>query len=249
MPPETELIKQQMGQTRAALSEKLENLETKVFGIVNTTTDTVAQTVQGVRETVTQTVQEVGSTVRDTTQGIHATMNDAMSTLHAALDVPRHVEKHPWLMVGGSVVAGYVGGVILDNLEHGHLPSLPALPALPVGPEKLFPRGSEVRGRLEAQAPSPRRSSRPSFLTSLLESFAPEIDKLKAAALGMAVGVVRDKVSESVPPQMRENFHEMMDRITTKLGGEPLAPGAMLGAGEEHEEGNGARMSRSMGMS
>ncbi|MHB1425633.1 MAG: hypothetical protein ACYC3I_20890 [Gemmataceae bacterium] len=244
MPPETDLIKQQMGQTRAALSEKLENLENKVFGIVNTTTDTVAQTVEGVRDTVTRTVQEVGSTVRDTTQGIHATMNDAMSALHDALDVSRHVERHPWLMVGGSVVAGYVGGVILDNLEHGHMPSLPSLP---VGTEKLLPSGSEVRGRIEAQMPA--RRTAPSFLKSLFESFAPEIDKLKAAAVGMALGVVRDRMSESVPPRMRDDFTEMMDRITTKLGGEPLAPGAMLGVGEEHDEGNGAHMSRSMGMS
>jgi ElaB/YqjD/DUF883 family membrane-anchored ribosome-binding protein len=242
MPPETELIKQQMGQTRAALADKLENLESKVFGIVTTTTDTVTQTVQGVQATVTQTVQEVGATLRDTTQSFHAATSDVMTALHNAFDVPRQVHNHPWLTLGSSVLAGYVGGVILDNLEHGHMPSLPSLPA---GPEKLLPRSSEVRGRMEAAAPA--RNSGPSFLKSLFETFAPEIDKLKAAAVGMALGVVRDRVGESVPQGMREDFTQMMDRITAKLGGEPHPPGAMLGAYEKLEEDDGAGMSRSMG--
>lgn len=243
MPPETDLIKQQMSQTRAALSEKLETLENKVLGTVNTTTDTVSLTVQNVGSTVTQTVQEVGATVRETTQGIRATMHEAMSTLHDTLDMSRQVHQHPWVMVGGSVLAGYVGGVLLDNLEHGHLPSLPALAA---APEQFLPRDSEVREHLEAQPPGRRTGS--SLFKALAESFAPELDKLKRAALGMALGVVRDKLSESVPPQMRENFTELMDRVTVKLGGEPPPPGAMFGQGEEHEEGNGARMARSMGM-
>jgi ElaB/YqjD/DUF883 family membrane-anchored ribosome-binding protein len=243
MPPETDLIKQQMGQTRAALSEKLENLENKVFGTVHTTTDTVEQTVQSVGNTVTQTVQEVGATVRETTHNLRATMQETLSTLHDALDVSRQMHQHPWVLVGGSVLAGYVGGVLLDNLEHGRLPSLPALPA---APEQFLPRGSEVREHLEAQPPGPRTGS--TFFKALAESFAPELDKLKRAALGMALGVVRDKLSESVPPQMRENFTELMDRVTVKLGGEPPPPGAMFGQDDEHEEGNGARMARSMGV-
>ncbi len=65
----------------------------------------------------------------------------------------------------------------------------------------------------------------------------------------MALGVVRDKVSESVPPQMQQNFADLMDRVTTKLGGQLVPPGAMLGRGEdEYEESNGSERARSMGM-
>jgi len=232
MPPETELIKQQMGQTRAALSEKLESLETKVISTAGTTTDTVAQT-----------VHEVGATVRETAQDVRATMHEAMASLRDALDLSRQMRQHPWLMVGGSVLAGYVGGLVLDNLQQGRLPSLPSLPA---AVEQLLPRDSEVRERIAAQAPARRTGS--SFFRALVESFAPELDKLKRAALGMALGVVREKIRESVPPHLREQVIEMMDRVTVKLGGEPLPPGAMFGRGEEHEEGDGARAARSMGV-
>jgi ElaB/YqjD/DUF883 family membrane-anchored ribosome-binding protein len=232
MPPETELIKQQMGQTRAALTEKLETLETKVLSAAGATTDTVAQT-----------VHELGTTVRETAQDVRATMHETLSSVRDALDLSQQIHRHPWLMMGGSVLAGYMGGLVLDNLGRGRMPSLPALPA---APEQLLPRDAEVRQRLEAQPPARRTGA--SFFRTLAESFAPELDKLKRAALSMALGGVRDKLRESVPPQMREHVTELMDRVTVKLGGEPPPPGAMFGRGEEHEEGNGARMARSMGM-
>ncbi|MGH7172108.1 MAG: hypothetical protein ACRELG_17680 [Gemmataceae bacterium] len=231
MPPETELIKQQMGQTRTALTEKLESLETKVFTTVGTTTETVAQT-----------VHEVGASVRETAQDVRATMSETMASVRDALDLSRQTQQHPWLMVGGSVLAGYVGGLVLDNLEQGQLPSLPSLP---VSAEQLLPRDSEVRERIEAQTPARRTGS--SFFRALAESFAPELDKLKRTALGMALGTVREKINESVPPHMREHVTELVDRVTVKLGGEPLPPGALSGQGEKREEGNGAHMARSMG--
>jgi len=231
MPPETELIKQQMGQTRAALTEKLETLENKVMGTVSTTTDTV-----------THTVNEVGATVRETAQSVHGIVQDTLCSVRDALDVSRQFHQHPWLLLGSSVVAGYAGGLILDNLERGHLPSLPALPSA----ERLLPQTSEVRQRLESEPPTRRRA--PAFLQALVETFAPELDRLKSAALGMAVGIIRDRLHQSVPPQMRDDFVQMMDRVTTKLGGEPYPPGAMFGASEENDESDGAQASRMMGM-
>jgi hypothetical protein len=228
MPPETDLIKQQMGQTRAALTEKLETLENKVLGTVNCTTDTISQT-----------VHEVGAAVTETTQNVRATLNETIASVRDALDVSRQIHQHPWVMMAGSIAAGYVGGVMLDNLEHGRLPSLP--PA-----EQLLPRGSEIRERMEAQMPARRRT--PAFLKALAETFAPELERLKAAALGMVLGVVRDKISDTVPPQMREDFHQMMDRITTKLGGEAYPVGVMGGLGAEEDETNGAQTAHPMGM-
>jgi hypothetical protein len=225
-------VKQQMSQTRAALAEKLETLETKVLGTVHEATDTVAQT-----------VHEVGSTARETAQSVRATMHEAIGSVRDALDVSRQVQEHPWLLVGGSVFAGYVGGRILDNLERGHLPSVPSLP---VRPERFLPQGSELRERMESERPAVR-SSGTSFLKSLLDTFAPELEKAKRAAVGMALGLVRDKLSEAVPPQMRENVTEMMDRVAVKLGGEPTPPGSMLGQDEPYEEGDGARMARAGG--
>jgi hypothetical protein len=227
MPSETELIKQQMGQTRATLSEKLETLETKVLGSVASTTDTVAQT-----------VQEVGATVRETAQDVRAALHETLSSVREAFSVSRQFQQHPWLMLGGSVLAGYIGNLLLDSLEQGSLPSLPSLPQA----EQLLPRASEVRQRMEAEIPTRRRT--PAFLQALTDTFAPELEKLKAAAVGMALSVLRDKISESVPPHMRTDFTEMMDRITTKLGGQPCPSASVCRPGEDHEESNGAHTQR-----
>ncbi len=241
MPPETELIKQQMGQTRSSLTQKLEMLENKVFGTVHETTGTISQTVQQISSTVRDTVQEVGAAVRESTGNVRASVQEAMSTARDAVDITHQMHKHPWLMLGGSVFAGYVGGLLLDNLQRGQTPALPSLPA---APERLLPRGSEVRERAEAAPPTQRGGL--SFLKALVETFAPELDKLKRAALGTALGLARDKIGESVPEHLRENFTELMDRVTQKLGGEPPPPGAMLGAGGEHDERNGSDRPRSM---
>jgi len=243
MPPETELIKQQMGQTRASLTEKLETLENKVFGSLHETTGTVTNTVQQVSSTVRDTVRDVGAAVRETTHDVRATVREGVCSVRDAVDVSRQMHEHPWLILGGSVFAGYVGGLLLDNLERGRVPAMPSLPA----PEQLLPQESEVRERIES-VPAPRRSGS-SFLKVLTDTFAPELDKLKRMALGTAMGLVRDKLGESVPPQLKENFTELMDRVTEKLGGESPPPGAMFGmGGAEHEESNGSRMAPSRGV-
>ena len=232
MPPETELIKQQMCQTRASLTEKVERLENQVLGTVRDTTNTVSGT-----------VHEVSSAVRGTVQEVRATVNEAISSTRDALDLSRQMQQHPWLLFGSSVAAGYIGGRLLDSIESGRFPPRAALPA---AAEQLLPSSSEVRQQLEARPAA--RVSTPSFLQTLLDTFAPEIDKLKRLALGAALGVVRDKVAESVPPQLRGDVVNLMDRFTTKLGGDAPPPGAMFGWGEESEEHNGAERASPMGM-
>jgi len=252
MPPETEVIKQQMGQTRAALTEKLETLEEKVLGTLHTTTSTVSETTNTVGSTVSETVQlvgstvsntvnEVGASVRETARDLRATMDQAMSSVRDALDVTRQMQEHPWLMVGGSVVAGYVGERVLDSIERGGFPSHVTLP---VGPERLLPEDSEFRERIEREPP-PRRSGS-FFFKALSDTFGPELDKLKRVALGVAIGLMRDKISASVPPQLKGDLTELVDRFTVKLGGQPTPPGYDPFKGDDREEHNGSEMAGSM---
>jgi hypothetical protein len=231
MPPEKEVIKQQMGQTRSALTEKLETLESQVFGTVHDTTSTV-----------TNTVRDVGDTVRDTLHDARATFNEVLASVRDALDVTRQIHRHPWLMMGGSVFAGYVGGRVLEAVEEGRFPPRMSLPA---SSEQYFASEDEAERQPYVSSPASARSGS-SFLGALAETFGPEIAKLKGMAVGMAVGLMRDKLGEAVPPQFQKNVTDLMDRFTVKLGGEPTAPGAMLGASEEWDERDGPESARSV---
>ncbi len=232
MPPETEVIKQQMGQTRAALSEKLETLENKVFGTVQDTTSTVSST-----------VQNVGDTVKDTARDVRATVSETLASVRDALDVTRQMHRHPWLMMGGSVFAGYVGGRILESIESGRFPRRLSLSA---EPSPYLPAAEAER--MYEPSPAPPARSGPSFLQSLAESFGPEIAKLKSTAVSMALGLMRDKINESVPPQFQQNVNDLVDRFTVKLGGEPTPAGSMSAKSEEWEDRDGPTYSRPPGM-
>lgn len=93
MEDQAELIRQQMQEKRAELSDKLQSL-----GEILPSTETVTETVESVSETAAAVADNVQDTVK---------------TVQAALDLPKHVQEHPWLAVGGAVIVGY--------LAHGYL--------------------------------------------------------------------------------------------------------------------------------
>jgi ElaB/YqjD/DUF883 family membrane-anchored ribosome-binding protein len=179
-----EVIRRQMETTREALNDKLETLEQRVADSVLAVTDTVAS--------VKEKVQEGVESVKD------------------AVDVPAHVDHHPWLMLGGSVLCGFVLGNLLMNRKH----SAPALyaPLPPKTPEPANGNGRRLLERQEAPAPS----------ANWLSAFEPEIKHLKGLALGVTLGTVREMLTEQAPPHMAEQIREIIDAVTRKAGGEPV---------------------------
>jgi phage-related protein len=99
MDNEPEVIQRQMEQTRSALAEKLGELERQVMDTVQSTTATVSETVENVTEAVSETVENVSEAV-----------SEAVQTVKSTFDIKGHVERHPWPMLGGSVVLGFLGG-------------------------------------------------------------------------------------------------------------------------------------------
>jgi hypothetical protein len=57
---------------------------------------------------------------------------------------------------------------------------------------------------------------------SWLAAFEPELRQLKALALGMTLGTVREIVAAEVPPHAAEELRSVIDGITKKVGGEPM---------------------------
>jgi gas vesicle protein len=232
MDREAEVIKQQMEQTRAALSEKLETLEQQVVGTVAGATTKVAHTV----DTVTEAVQETVATVKESVE-------ETMASVKESLDLRRQVEQHPWLMMGGAVCTGYVGERLLERIDGRRTTLPPPQPRHFLGGPRRTPEVPTAVPAPEPAPPEPR--AEPSWLTLLTNSFGPEIAKLKSVAIGAALGLVRDRIAEATPPHLQSQVTELLDSVTLKLGGEPAPRSSFCTSGDGKH--NGAETGRPMG--
>jgi uncharacterized protein YjbJ (UPF0337 family)/ElaB/YqjD/DUF883 family membrane-anchored ribosome-binding protein len=224
-----EAILRDMEETRTALTEKLETLEQKLVETVNQTTSAVTETVASVKETVNETVSAVKMSVTDTVSTVKETMHEGVETVKGAFDLSAHVEHHPWLMMGGSVLAGYALGRVLSEpsprMESAR--SYSPSPFPPLRENAAFSGTGHQRAPSAPSAPvqaaQAATSAVGSVASSLMSTFAPEIDKLKSLALGVTMGTVRDLVVDAVPPQLSGQIREVIDNVTRKMGGEPVA--------------------------
>jgi len=210
MENEPELIRDQMQETRTALTEKLDTLQQKVADTVDSITTPVTETVQTVKAAVTDTVDSVKETVAGTVESVKETFN-----------LSKQVEQHPWPMMAGSLAAGFLLGRILPSpfqAVHGALSSEPNFGKLD--------RASASRGTNGNGSPKPKEeaasSSEPGLLHGLTEAFSGELDKLKGLSVSVATGLLRDLMTQSMHGEIGDRVKQWMDGMTEKLGGKPL---------------------------
>jgi ElaB/YqjD/DUF883 family membrane-anchored ribosome-binding protein len=224
---EPEVIRQQMEETRTALAGKLETLEQQVV-------DTVA----GANTAVTETVATVKDAVQETVEVVKGTVQDTAQSVRQALDLPRQVDQHPWLFFGGSVALGFVSGWLVRRtvgaVEKGAARGEFLAPS-------MVHAGSQTNGHKDyphrqwpQEVPTPASRQETNWLGSLGKEFSQEINKVKSLAIGVGVGLVRDMISQSAPDQLRPQLTQVMDNLTTKLGGETI-PGPLLPPRSEPE--------------
>jgi ElaB/YqjD/DUF883 family membrane-anchored ribosome-binding protein len=196
-----EKIQQQMKETRASLTEKLETLEQKVVGTVENATSAVTETVESIKEKVQDTV----TTVQEGVKG-------GVDSVKDFLDLPTQVQRRPWLMVGGSVAVGYcLGTVLMQKSEHSRESH--------GQPSWLSSQVASHSAHRAAPAPAP---SHPASSTSESSVWSAEVDKLKALALGTLFGTARELLISSLPEHMGAQLREVVDSVTKKVGGKPL---------------------------
>lgn len=231
---EERIIRRQMENTRSALTEKLQSLEQEV-----------SETVEGATSAVT-TVKE---TVEDTVGTVKESVQDAITAVKNSFDLPRQVQRYPWPMVGGSVAAGYLLGRLLGRITAQAAPvangSHPAHGIPPGGPKQP----------LQTAAAATTVPVKSSWLAEWAKPLEPELVKLKAMALGTAMGLVRDMVTQLVPEQLAPGLADVIDSVTQKLGGETIRGPVVshftrtdtLDKGGLDEEFDAAEMGRPMG--
>jgi len=214
MDHEPEVTPEQMDETRASLTEKLETLENRVLHTVEGTAVAVHDTVVDVKEAVHETVGEVKE----------------------MFDLPLQVRRRPWLFVGGSIALGYLGGRLLLRNDSNLRPVNRKRPAASSGQrqtngrhngvikESRFQNAPSTNAPPEEVAQSP---TNPGVLSGVTSRFEPENSKLEELAIGTALSAVRDLITESLPEQLKAEVAGVMDSVTVKLGGEPV-PGPVF---------------------
>jgi ElaB/YqjD/DUF883 family membrane-anchored ribosome-binding protein len=226
MAEEPDVIREQIEETRSALTDKLETLEGQV-----------RETVQSAKETVEDTLSNVKSSVQETVASVKQTF-----------DLRYQVDRHPWAMLGGSFLTGFVLGNYLEGRrEQERLRSARALvypgsdlvraPALHESLSDARPNGNgSATAPAQAFAAEP---SSPGLFSRVLHTFEPEIERVKEVAIGAAMGILRDLAKESLP-KLAPQIDEVMDSATSKLGGQPMTgplvePTAMPSGSRTHD--------------
>jgi ElaB/YqjD/DUF883 family membrane-anchored ribosome-binding protein len=145
------VIRDQMEETKIHLSEKLETLE----------------------QHVSESVQSAGNAVEGTVEAVH----DAVRNVTNAFDFQRQIDRHPWLIIGGSVVLGYIAAELVSR---------------PRSRTDCPPETRKGNGRQAAE------TSTPPISKSIWDNSS--WHKLRDVAVGALMGVVRQMVSHSVSP-------------------------------------------------
>jgi len=197
MADHAEVIRQQMADTRASMTDKIEALEKQVSETVKETTDTVSETVDTASNTVQKTVEAISSTVE---------------TVKETFDIPAHIQNHPWMAMGGAVAVGYV----LGSLFPGHqqtvaTPATPTPTPVPV-PMPTYTPPAHTEHRSEAQPAQSQSAS--SGLGEVLTS-------LRGMAVGTTIGLLGEVILKAVPGDLRGRLSGWIQRLTEALGGQP----------------------------
>jgi len=210
---EPEVIRQEIDETRSALTEKLEALEQQVTGTVERAKDSVEETIANVRESVEETVTSVKETMQDTVASVKETF-----------DLPLQVERRPWLMLGGAAVAGYAMGAMLGRRRTSSDGTV----------ERMSTSGRQPLAPVEEPRPAYHAEPEPQG-PSFFDRYSEELDRVKGLGIGLALGLVRDIAKQNLP-QLAPQIDRLAESFTTKLGGESvpfslLSPQVPTGAG------------------
>jgi ElaB/YqjD/DUF883 family membrane-anchored ribosome-binding protein len=204
MDDEAEVIREEMLETRTAMTQKFEAIEDKLASAVTETTESVTQTVEAVKDVV----QTIEGAVQGTMKTMTGAAEEAVESVKEAFDVRRQVERHPWLMFGGAVATGFAGTLLLER-------ALPAASAASCAGVTWQPSD-----RLAAPGPEP--STEPGVLHEVGERLAPVFHRVKGLAIGAAVSMLAQMVLPQVPEAFRGQVAEVADQLTTALGGEKV---------------------------
>jgi ElaB/YqjD/DUF883 family membrane-anchored ribosome-binding protein len=106
-------IKQNIEETRAAMTEKIERIEGRVHETIEGTKSTI-DSVVGHMNRVKDTMEERKSVLDTSIDTLRQTVDETVDRVKATADLIEQVKQNPWIMLGSAVLVGYV----LGGLNH-----------------------------------------------------------------------------------------------------------------------------------
>jgi ElaB/YqjD/DUF883 family membrane-anchored ribosome-binding protein len=226
MENQNESILRQMEETRTSLTEKVEAIEELVSDKVRAGAEVV--------EHATDVAHEIVSDVKETVHEVTETVGQTVKSVASAFDLSRQTERHPWVVLGVSAVAGCVLGNYLVRRAHRRKSAHEARRA----------RLVHARGGNGASHAEPARPARGTGAERPREKgwFTEHLQHLKGLAISALLGAVRDMARRAVPGEVGARLAAEVDSLTTHLGGEPIR-GSVLG--EKSQEWQGSERTES----
>jgi hypothetical protein len=168
------------------------------------------------REAVQDAFDSIKGTVDGTVKSVKGTVDETVSGVSDNLDFAGIVERHPWLCIGGFVALGYLGYRLLGASEGGTATPKEALTAEGVS-DPWTPPARQTNGRHPPQPEEPKEQKTES--TSRPTEWNRVMDEMKALAIGVPMGILRDRLAETGAEAFRTQVIELMNALTEKLGG------------------------------
>jgi ElaB/YqjD/DUF883 family membrane-anchored ribosome-binding protein len=226
---ELEMIRDDAHQTRAALANKLEALESQVSQTVAGVTsavETVSNSVAGVTsavESVASTVSDTVATVSDkvatvtdsvsnTMQNVTEAVSSTVQNVTESLDVTPTIRSHPWASVGCAFAAGFAGGYLSgSNRADGAPPPPPYTP-----PVQNF------------SSPEADRNGEAPTYKAVGDAVSEIGGAVKSLGISALMGVVTHLARSAVPEALRSDVCGAMEKLKTRLGGHHDVPAELF---------------------
>jgi hypothetical protein len=175
---------------------------------VRATVDTTLATVDTTLVAVRQGIAGTQASVEEIVEHMKGTIGNTVATVQRTFDLPAQVEHHPWPMVGGALLAGYM----LGSLGGGH-PSAAGSPRDLPGVEASS-SGSPPQ-RASSARPQPQQGIVSSILDQVKDEMKDEIASLTSVAAGAVISTLREMFKQAMPA-----LAPHLEKANTKRGGE-----------------------------
>ncbi len=137
-------------------------------------------------------------------------------------DIAGKVKRHPWLFVAAALVIGYFWGWLWRKKHaetHAAEPDAMQTVETVASPNANQAAGSTVETAAAPPSEKPAATVRRDASASELHN---KMRELKSVAIGAGIGALREMVVKRVVPDMQAYIVEVMNTLTTRMGGEVI---------------------------